>query len=76
MKVRVDGRKCQGHNRCYLTCPEVFEIDEYGQSSARSEDLPADLEDRVLLAARNCPERAIQVSEHAAEPEGERSRTT
>jgi ferredoxin len=44
--------------------PEVFEVDDYGLSSARADgNVPAGLEEAVRLAVANCPEHAIQVLE-------------
>jgi len=60
--VRVDGAKCQGHNRCMAICPEVFEADEYGYSVVRTERVGPDLADKARLAEANCPERAITVA--------------
>lgn len=63
MRVTVDSSKCQGHARCFALCPEVFDVDDYGQSSVRIEgDVPAELEDRVRLASSNCPEYAIEIT--------------
>jgi len=61
MRVRVDPEKCQGHARCYALAPELFEVDEYGQSSARGDGVVAEaLEDNARLAIANCPEFAIE----------------
>jgi ferredoxin len=60
MRIRVDPDKCQGHARCYALAPELFDIDEYGQSTAKNDgDVPGDLEDKARLAIANCPEFAI-----------------
>ena len=32
MKVHVDQEKCQGHNRCFAIAPELFDVDDLGQS--------------------------------------------
>lgn len=64
MKIRVDPDRCQGHARCYAIASEVFDVDEYGQSSAKNDgNVPAGLEDKVRLAIANCPEYAIDVVE-------------
>lgn len=64
MKVRVDGQRCQGQNRCYALVPEVFDVDELGQAHVVLEGtVPEPLQARVHLAAANCPERAITVSD-------------
>lgn len=60
MKIRVDPDKCQGHARCYALAPELFSVDDYGQSSVRGDGtVPADIEEKARLAIANCPESAI-----------------
>jgi ferredoxin len=64
MKVRVDPAKCQGHNRCFQTSEQLFQLDNYGYSSARGDGTVApELQDKARLAVKNCPERAISISE-------------
>jgi ferredoxin len=64
MRVRVDPDRCQGHSRCYQLAPEVFDVDDYGLSSARAGGVvPAGSEAAVRLAVANCPEHAIAVVE-------------
>lgn len=66
MKVRVDPDKCQGHTLCAMEAPEVFELSDFdGHSSARFEDVPADLERKVRDAAATCPEQAIVIEDGA-----------
>ena len=61
MRIRVDPDKCQGHARCYGLAPELFEVDDYGQSSVVGDGtVPTDLEDKARLAIANCPEFAIE----------------
>lgn len=62
LRVAVDGRKCQGHNRCMALCPEVFEADELGYSVVRMDRVGPELEEKVRLAEANCPEHAITVT--------------
>ena len=65
MKVRVDADLCQGHSRCYALAPELFEVDDYGLSTALNDgDVPPELEEKARLAVANCPEYAISISEH------------
>jgi ferredoxin len=60
VRIRVDPDKCQGHARCYALAPELFDIDDYGQSTAKGDgSVPAGLEDKARLAIANCPEYAI-----------------
>ena len=61
MKVRVDEAKCQGHARCFALAPELFSVDDYGQSSVVGDGtVPAGLEAKARLAIANCPEFAIE----------------
>lgn len=60
MKIVFDREACQGHNRCYLLAPELFDVDDEGFAILLDEgDVPAELEDKARLAADNCPEYAI-----------------
>jgi ferredoxin len=62
VKVRVDPDRCQGHARCYALAPDLFDVDDYGQSSVRGDGtVPVGREDAARLAAANCPEFAIEV---------------
>lgn len=61
MRIAVDPEKCQGHARCYALAPELFEVDDYGNSSVLGGGIvPPELEDRARLAISNCPEFAIE----------------
>ena len=64
MRVHVDSTKCQGHNRCYAIAPELFDVDDYGMATALGDGaVPADLEGKARLAAANCPEYAITITD-------------
>jgi ferredoxin len=64
MRVHFDAEKCQGHNRCYALAPELFDVDDFGQAILIVEgDVPAELHDKARLAASNCPEYAITITE-------------
>jgi ferredoxin len=61
VKIRVDPDKCQGHARCFALAPELFSVDDYGQSSVLGDGtVPAELEKKAQLAIANCPEFAIE----------------
>jgi ferredoxin len=65
MRVHLDAEKCQGHNRCYALAPELFDVDDYGQAVLIDEgDVPAELHNNARLAASNCPEYAITITEN------------
>ena len=64
MKIHVNPDKCQGHARCYALAPELFDVDDYGQSSVRGDGtVPTELIERANLAIANCPEFAIEILE-------------
>jgi ferredoxin len=68
LRVRVNGERCQGHNRCKALAPELFELDEYGNAKAVGDGVvPRGLEDKAWLARANCPEFAVEVTEEQAE---------
>jgi ferredoxin len=64
MRVHVDGERCQGHNRCYAIAPDLFDVDDLGYAhEINGGQVPADRVDQARLAAANCPELAIEISE-------------
>lgn len=64
MRVRVDPDRCQGHARCYALAPDLFDVDEYGQSSARGDGtVPPGRQEAARLAVANCPEFAVELVE-------------
>jgi ferredoxin len=67
VRVIVDPTKCQGHNRCVVAAPGLFEIDDLGYSHEIGRgDVPPDREESARLAVANCPERAISLVEEKA----------
>jgi len=61
VRIRVDPGRCQGHARCYGLAPELFEVDDYGVSTAlNGGEVPPDLEEKARLAVANCPEFAVE----------------
>jgi len=66
MRVHVDPERCQGHNRCYVIAPDLFEVDDLGFATEVGDGtVPAALEEQARLAVANCPEYAIELSEDA-----------
>ncbi|NNE74629.1 MAG: ferredoxin [Acidimicrobiales bacterium] len=62
MKISYDRSKCQGHNRCYMLAPELFDTDDEGYAILLVEgEVPSDLQDKAQLCADNCPEYAIEI---------------
>ncbi|MDA4106811.1 ferredoxin [Mycolicibacterium holsaticum] len=64
MKVKVDPTRCQGHTLCAMIAPDMFELSEVdGSSSAVTDVVPTDQEERIREAAQSCPEQAIILEE-------------
>lgn len=64
MRVSVDSELCQGHNRCVALAPELFELDDFGYSSAKGDgEVPPELQDKARLAVANCPEFAVKIED-------------
>ncbi|MDN3353679.1 ferredoxin [Actinomadura sp. DC4] len=64
MRVRIDSEHCHGHGRCYDLAPGVFGDDEEGYGKVLGDGVvPPGEEHDARLAASNCPERAIHLSE-------------
>ncbi|GBE67605.1 ferredoxin [Mycobacterium sp. MFM001] len=62
MKARVDEERCRGHGICTTICPSVFEINDDGYSVVTVAEIPAEFEDAVRDAVKDCPEQAIEAS--------------
>ncbi|MCV7222089.1 ferredoxin [Mycolicibacterium elephantis] len=59
--VEVDQSVCQGHALCHRALPEIFlSHPQTGLSYTEDTPVPEGLEDKVIAAALNCPERAIR----------------
>ncbi len=65
MRITYDRDACQGHNRCYLLAPELFDVDDDGYAILLPADgeVPLGLEDKARLAVDNCPEYAITTTD-------------
>lgn len=60
MKIHFDRDACQGHNRCYLLAPELFDVDDEGYAVLLVDgDLDDQQRERAQLTVDNCPEFAI-----------------
>ena len=63
MHLRIDVDACQGHSRCAMTYPEIFDVDDDAKAFVLVDNIPPEWEDKALLAIANCPERAISIDE-------------
>ena len=65
MKIIANHELCQGHARCEDLCPEVFATDAVeGKVVIANPQVPAELEEKVRLAVRNCPEGALRLAKN------------
>lgn len=63
MKVIANHELCQGHARCEDLCPQVFATDAVeGKVVIANPEVPPELEEKVRLAVRNCPEGALRIA--------------
>jgi ferredoxin len=63
VNVSVDSAKCQGHARCNVVCPELFELDDEGAAFVVNPVVPDHLVARATQAVNNCPEAAIEMAQ-------------
>ena len=61
MKVTVEANKCDGHGKCVEVSPKVFKMNERYISEVI--DSKGDTDERILLAAKVCPVKAILLEE-------------
>jgi ferredoxin/phthalate 3,4-dioxygenase ferredoxin subunit len=61
MKITVDRTKCEGYAKCVQASPKVFKLD--AKMTAEVIDAKGDSDDKILLAARICPTKAISVED-------------
>ena len=64
MQIKLDNEKCQGHGRCYALAPDLFDADDEGYAVLLNDgQVPEGRERDAKLAADNCPEYAIEVTD-------------
>lgn len=63
MKVALDLNRCQGHARCALLAPDVFDLDENGLGTVKAEQVPPEFAAQAREAQFSCPERAITLTD-------------
>jgi ferredoxin len=61
MKITVDRTKCEGYAKCLQATPKVFKLDK--TMIAEVIDPKADTDEKILLAAKICPTKAISLEE-------------
>jgi ferredoxin len=61
MKITVDRTKCEGYAKCVQAAPKVFKLD--AKMIAEVIDNRGDNDEKILLAAKVCPTKAIILEE-------------
>ncbi|MGI8424541.1 MAG: ferredoxin [Chloroflexota bacterium] len=61
MRAIVDHDKCEGHGKCEMAAPEVFELRDDDLSYVKLEPIPEEMRQQVERAVRLCPRQAIRV---------------
>ena len=62
MRVSIDTAKCQGHSRCAIIAPDVFDVDDLGKARVLLDPCPEEFRPAAEEAAFSCPETAITAS--------------
>jgi ferredoxin len=57
----IDATRCQGHGRCTMLAPELFDVDDEGLGTVLVDPVPAFQEALAREAVSNCPESAISL---------------
>jgi ferredoxin len=68
VRVRIDTDACQGHSRCALRFPEIFDVDDDAKAFVLLDNPGPEWAEQIQSAIANCPERAISL-----DTEGEKS---
>jgi ferredoxin len=63
MKITIDRTKCEGYAKCVQAAPKVFKLD--AKMIAEVIDPKADSDERIVLAAKICPTKAIALEDEA-----------
>lgn len=61
MRIRLDRDACQGHGRCYMLAPDLFDSDDVGHCVLLVDEVPAGREADARSGVENCPERALTI---------------
>ena len=61
MKITVDRSRCEGYAKCIQATPKVFKLD--AKMIAEVVDAKGDSDEKIVLAAKICPTKAISLEE-------------
>jgi ferredoxin len=60
--VSIDIARCQGHGRCAVLAPDLFDVDDLGKGKVLFDPCPEEFRAAAEEAQFSCPESAITVS--------------
>ena len=63
IKTSIDWDKCEGNGVCARVAPEIFSVDDEGNSDVLMEEVPENLRNKAMLAMRGCPTGAVSVKD-------------
>ena len=63
VRVRLEKSKCVGHAQCYAVDPDLFPIDEAGNSTLEEHEVRPEDELLVRDGVASCPEMALILEE-------------
>ena len=63
IKASIDWDKCTGNGVCARVAPEIFSVDDQGNSDVLMEDVPENLRTKAMLAKQGCPTGAVMITE-------------
>jgi ferredoxin len=63
--VSIDTTRCQGHGRCAMIAPDVFDVDDSGKGKVLVNPSPGKFRAAAEEAEFSCPETAITVTSSA-----------
>lgn len=63
MKITVERGKCEGYGKCVQAAPKVFQLDDKFISIVV--DPKGDSDEKIVLAAKVCPTKAILLDDEA-----------
>ncbi len=64
MKITIDRTKCDGFAKCVQASPKVFKLD--AKMIAEVIDPKADTDEKIVLAAKICPTKAISLADEGS----------
>jgi ferredoxin len=60
--AHIDLGRCQGHGRCALLAPDIFDVDDTGHSVLLLDPIPPDRLADTEEAISTCPEQALSLT--------------